>query len=488
MMSNAKIFLRPKALIGLMGLSLVFGYMNFKWIDEFTTYQMATLILSEILALQVLAFFTFKRHLRMFEPITLFSSFYLTIVPVAMYLLFTDFRGSNIVDSTSFNIPTDRLLMMAMVYYVVGYFAVIMGYYVIRTNRSVFVTLKSKNPIPDILLTATITIFLFIGFSNFAYNIYAVAGGDFFSYIVGTAGLRYQFEETGKGYTTIGYHFAWVALYVWFYKILRKGKVITKPFLSCVLICLFMKISTGRITSTLVFLFSFFIIYYFVNIKDQDRESWERKSFILIVLMAVMGITLYYSRLMSGLYYQNILELQKIVDVLSIENFLSYAVGRGNLPNIPIFMKIIDAWDQDIGFLYGKTLLTWVLSIVPTGIINPHEYLISWTINNTWFSHLVGAGGLPPTGVGEMYANFGPVGPLIGMFLFGLFCGALYNCLVVTRSYWVLVVYSQLLLGFVMIYPKTDFANLSPWYIFPILITVAVLKVFAIAISRRQTP
>jgi oligosaccharide repeat unit polymerase len=199
-----------------------------------------------------------------------------------------------------------------------------------------------------------------------------------------------------------------------------------------------MKITTGRITSTIVFIGSFFVIYYFMIPEGPNQARKERRYLILLVSLVGLGIMLYFLRLMSGFHYQNVLSLQKIGEFASAESFAYYALGRGNVPNIPIFMKIIDAWEQDIGFLFGKTLFTWVLSIVPTGIMNPQEYLIAWKINNTWFSHVVGAGGLPPTGVGEMYANFGPLGPLLGMFLFGIFCGVLYNCLIITRSYWVL--------------------------------------------------
>jgi hypothetical protein len=181
--------------------------------------------------------------------------------------------------------------------------------------------------------------------------------------------------------------------------------------------------------------------------EGQVRENKEKKSLIFIALLASMGIMLYYLRLMSGLYYQNLFEFQRIVDLASLENFAYLAIGRGNVPNIPIFMKIIDSWGTDVGFLFGKTIVSWVLSIMPTEIINPKDYLISLKIKEVWFQNIVGGGGLPPTGVGEMYANFGPLGPLLGMFFFGLFCGMLYNCLVVTRSYWVLTVYSQILLA-----------------------------------------
>jgi hypothetical protein len=204
------------------------------------------------LAFLVLVFFAFKRKLRLFEPVTIFSIYYITIVPVALYLLLIDFRNSIVFDTTTFSNPTDKLFMMAMIYYVIGYISMVTGYYVIRTNRSVIINLNSKTIIPDILLTSTIFLFFFIGILNFAYNVQVISGGNVIGYMANTAGKNYEFE--GKGITTLGYHFVWVALYVWFYKILRQGRTVTIPFLICALIGLVMKASTGRITSTLVFL------------------------------------------------------------------------------------------------------------------------------------------------------------------------------------------------------------------------------------------
>jgi oligosaccharide repeat unit polymerase len=188
------------------------------------------------------------------------------------------------------------------------------------------------------------------------------------------------------------------------------------------------------------------------------------------------GGAFYFLRIMSALYFQGAFDLEMVKEFSSLEKLGYFAVDRGNVPHIPIFMKIIDSWGPDIGYLYGRSFYAWVLSIVPTGWISPEEYLISLKINKLWFSNIPGAGGLPPTGVGEMYANFGVYGPFLGMFFFGVLCGAMYNFMIHSKSYWVLAIYSQILLGFILIYPKTDFANLSPWYIAPILATIFFLK------------
>ncbi|OPY68139.1 MAG: hypothetical protein A4E63_02103 [Syntrophorhabdus sp. PtaU1.Bin050] len=478
---------RIAILSGLISLCLFFACLDFTHIGQLSTEGLLSLVFAEILALLVLTFFAFKRRLGLFEPVTLFSAYYVTIVPVALYYLFTDFGTSIIVNSTSFRHSTDRLLMTSMIYYVVGYACMLIGYYVTKTKRPIAVHLEDRRVMPNGVLNIFIGVFLIIGLVNFAYNVQAISGGNVIDYVANTAGRDYEFE--GKGLTTIGYHFAWVAIYVWFFKVLRQNRI-TVPFLLFALVGFVMKVSTGRITSTLVFLGSFVVIYYFVSPEKPGESSKDKKYLLFLVSLAGLGIIFYFLRILSALRYQGIFDLQAVEQFMSFENFAYLAIDRGNVPHIPILMKIIDSWGEDIGFLYGRSFVTWILSIVPTGIVDPNTYLISLKIKNAWFSHLIGAGGLPPTGVGEGYANFGPVGPFFGMFLFGAFCGVLYNWAAMARSYWVLVVYSQVLLGFIAIYPKTDFANCSPWYIVPILLTAAALKAtsyFGKILARRDS-
>ena len=139
-------------------------------------------------------------------------------------------------------------------------------------------------------------------------------------------------------------------------------------------------------------------------------------------------------------------------------------------------MKIIDSWAEDVGFLYGQSLLKPFITFLPTSL-RPEilGYSLGLTIKETWYLGIRG-GGLPPTGIGEMYMNFGVLGPFIGMFIFGAFCAWIYNFMRKTKSYWILVMYSQILIGFIMIYAKGEFSNLKLWYVIPIALTVSFLK------------
>jgi hypothetical protein len=174
-----------------------------------------------------------------------------------------------------------------------------------------------------------------------------------------------------------------------------------------------------------------------------------------------------------------------IVNLFSgfLSNIGYFAIDKSNIPNIPIFMKIIDSWADDVGFLYGQSFLKPFMAILPSSL-RPESfgYSLGMTIKETWYSNMR-MGGQPPTGVGEMYMNFGWLGPFLGMFMFGAFCAWLYNLLNKTKSYWVLVAYSQILFGFVLFYPKGEFMNLQFFYFIPIALTVLLLR-FLVYFSR----
>jgi hypothetical protein len=160
-----------------------------------------------------------------------------------------------------------------------------------------------------------------------------------------------------------------------------------------------------------------------------------------------------------------------------------YAFDKGNTPNVAILMKIIDSWGKDIGYKLGSSLFYPFFSILP-GEYQPSVNLMpSIIIKQRWFSHIEG-GFLPPTGIGEMYANFSFFGPFIGMFGFGILGAMLYNFLQKRATHLRLFIYLYFSLNFYMIYPKGEFSNLSFLSIGCILIMFYLLTFFSQTIKR----
>lgn len=442
-------------------------------------YQIS-IILLVILFLLISGFFILKKDHILFDPMTMFSAYYYTVVLSGIYFVFTNFETSVVLSGTPISRRVIELFNYSLICFIVGYLATLLGYSCFRRKKDIKINLENNYQIPDSILNPVIAFFLLIGIINFTYNILINAEGNLFLYMKNISLRQYEYAEDG---TTVGYLFAYIAMYLWFFKGLRKQAI---PFIFFVFLIIsgLMKASQARILQTIVYLISFVVIYYYIDVT-RNKCVKNAKYICGFILFGVLGITIYFLRILSALNVSNKLNGLSI-DVLWVA-FLSnigyFAIDKGNIPNIPILMKIIDSWANDIGFLYGQSLLKPFLGILPT-CARPEilGYSLGATIKETWFLNIPG-GGLPPTGIGEMYANFGMVGPLIGMFMFGAFCAWLYNLLLKTRSYWILVCYSQILTGFILIYAKGEIFNLSLWYILPISFTIIALK-FIIYVSR----
>jgi oligosaccharide repeat unit polymerase len=92
---------------------------------------------------------------------------------------------------------------------------------------------------------------------------------------------------------------------------------------------------------------------------------------------------------------------------------------------------------------------------------------------------------LPPTAVGEWYANFGFAGVVVGMFIVGLALGVLYKLARSSENPYLIVLWANLVFGFVVIYPKTDLAQIPVFSIF-ILFWLWLLMTIVRSGVRRQ--
>lgn len=447
-------------------------------------YQISFILVS-ILFLLITGFFILKKNIVLFDPMVIFSAYYYTVVISGTYLIFTNFETSVVFANTSISPHILKLFNYSLFYFIVGYLSTLIGYFCfIRKNKEIRIAFENKSQIPDFILNLLITAFLLIGIINFVYMVFVLAGGNVFLYMKNIAVHKYEITESGA--STLGYWFAFVAMYLWFFKLLRNRKI-SLMFLIFLVITGVIKASTGRILQTLVYISSFVVIYYYFD-KTKHKKIKNIRYISSFLLFGILGVGIYFSRILSSLSASN--KLSGYIKDIFFTDFLGnlgfFAVDKGNTPHIPILMQIIDRWADDIGFLYGQSLLKPFIAILPSSI-RPETtgYSLGLTIKETWYSGIL-SGGLPPTGVGEMYANFGILGPFIGMFMFGAFCAWLYNLMLRTGSYWVLVVYSQILIGFILIYAKGEFNNLSLWYVLPIAFTVILIKYLIYVLSDHK--
>jgi hypothetical protein len=91
-------------------------------------------------------------------------------------------------------------------------------------------------------------------------------------------------------------------------------------------------------------------------------------------------------------------------------------------------------------------------------------------VKDTWYTDIEG-GGLPPTAIGEWYANFGISGIIGGMFVVGLLLGRIYKFARASDSPYLAVLWANIAFGFIVIYPKTDLAQIPAFSIVMVFAT-----------------
>ena len=147
------------------------------------------------------------------------------------------------------------------IYFVIGYIFTLIGYktFVKRGQPQVIL----NDDVSHRFIWLIIIGFSVLGTINFIFNIYTYAGGNIFAYFSNLSVRYLEFEEI-EG-TTLGYLFAYIAAYLWFYIVLKNRKF-SMLFALFLFLTILMKASTGRIFQTLIYIASFVVIYYFRNI------------------------------------------------------------------------------------------------------------------------------------------------------------------------------------------------------------------------------
>ena len=267
------------------------------------------------------------------------------------------------------------------------------------------------------LLVAVCFVFIAVALANFLTNVYLVSGGNLVAYMANIALRPYEVADN-LGITAAGYVFGFIGVQLLAY-MAGRSKPTTSVFfglLLLVLLVMAMRISQGRLFQVLVFLGACYVAYAMgASRRNQSDIPWPRRLPYLLALAGI-GVGLYFMRLASALKH---IGLSVNLDSVFIffDQIVHFALERGNVPNFPVVFTIIEKMPSEEGFLLGKTVFNWVLFLIPKSILKG-DYLISLWVKDTWYLDIEG-GGLPPTAVGEWYANFGIAGVIGGMFLVG---------------------------------------------------------------------
>lgn len=437
-----------------------------------TQYNLV-LVVTTILLFVIINVIIYTVH-NYLNPLIWFSLMYMTGCLSTYYLAVTDFSTNVFISYTGKWMGFEIDFLKAILFYALGYLMVLVGYISVtnnKTNSSKRKILLSNFTIKDWVLNVVVFFYSVLGIGNFIYNVYSVSGGSLTQYF-GTLSLRkYQFEEGG---TDVFYNLLYVAVYLKLYKNTKHGRFFDITTILYIALCCVVRFSTGRIIQSLIFVGIIFLLYY--QFKRKSGEQIKKIYIILLSILAVIGVTLiYFFRMYTNAVYIGSASsgFLNFFSNISAE-FGYYLFDKGNTANIGLLTKIVHSWQDDFGFFYGRTIFNALTSVLP----NMQDIFpsISQIIKDGWFGSY-NSGALPPTIVGECYANFGSIGVVIIMYLLGMAMGKLFHWIQNKDSYWANLIYIIILLEFFFLIPKNDFSNFPVWSLIFLGISICLMRI-----------
>jgi len=455
-------------------------YVSFDIVYDLDSYQISIFFALFISSIIIPSLFMYKK-INIFEPVFWFSIYYSVLILSEFIMLSSDFTASTFVVNTSFYTSNILELFSKTIWIIlIGYIALIVGYYLIVKQNIIINFNISEDNLSILLLKIVSFLFMFIGASNFLYNLYIISGFDIISYFQFIHYNAGHFVE--KGVTIIGYNFLYPGILFLYYLYIHK-KVNKFTFYINMLIFFVIVLSLGRVTGFAMTM----MLFYLISLYSKQIIYLNKKKIFGLMLSVVIVFSLFFIRMYS--------DFNRVYDV-SVDEFMTdlmpnigyILLGEGNLPNVGIVMKIIDSWANDIGYLYGGSiflgLLVFTPSFISKGIIETNT--VSWLGKHQWYDHIHG-GSLPPTIIGDLYSNFGFLGVLIGMFILGLLFAKVYNFIQKKKGFFIYVFYLYFLLFFVFILPKGEFSRFS-FILIPIFIMINyyIIKIITIVLNRKS--
>ncbi len=433
-----------------------------------------------LLLFSIISSFTLNKNKILLEPINFFSLFSLTIVLVEFYFYQYGFQRSKFIIATTFSQDIDFLFTKAIYLILLGYLCVCFSYFLCR--RHINYEIQPITSINQRGLKYSIWILGILSVLNFIYIVYHFAGGNLMAYMQNVSVREYEYMSGGV--TGIFLDFGIFALFYWIYYNYRYKQKFSYYFFIFLAYVMLMKYSQGRIFQTIGTLIAIYIVTYFIYFIHS--KGIIIKQLLGIVVLGLVSLILYAYRLRSSLIFNSMAEtdfLDQLTQFFQFEELSFYLIEKGNVPNIPVFMKIIDSWAADVGYLYGESILYPFYRFLPSAI-SPENISVSNIVKKEWYVNIEG-GALPPTCFGEMFANGNILGLVLGMLLFGIFMAVVYNLLQRYRNIVYLVIYAMIVSSFFFIYPKGESDNLNLISIFIFLVTYVFILVFSSLFYRQ---
>jgi hypothetical protein len=433
-----------------------------------------------------------------FAPVTLVTGMYLGFVLGAIYsisnnMTFVQDRiGSELVGMKISGRAGAQLLSCTLLYLVLGLIFYYFGYY--RVIKGINVRHELSRP-PKVQRDLRPEVYWFV-------VVYSVVGilTYYFFYARPLGGFGYLFEHLNShelrrksiemGTSALGTWVVVAANLLWFpYALERRINGILFGLHSAVLsVILFF---SGRIGSTVITFFLSTAIRY--RYSTSGRRIGSRTYIWMLVIVLALGLA------MGG--YRRAIETRQtdlagalVAEQFSVRGFTEQIIEKRNVADISILAQIIDGVPDAVPFQYGKTFL-FLLKRLQVRALNQstsEPLAAAMLLRDIWYKEQ--AGSTPPTILGEFYLNFGLLGIIGGMYLFGILSGRLYKWMIIKQSQWVQIVYSLAVVLMVMFPIKGESSEVITvlYWVVPAIGTIFLiwlLRSLTFSISMRpKTP
>ncbi len=115
-------------------------------------------------------------------------------------------------------------------------------------------------------------------------------------------------------------------------------------------------------------------------------------------------------------------------DTNILEETTRNLIGHRHFNSVAVTAQMIDAVPAPLQYQFGSTYLLWLIAPIPRQLwIEKPVVRVGQVVGMAAFERTADRTGVPPGLIGELYWNFGFLGPVFGMFGIGVFLNLLYN-------------------------------------------------------------
>ncbi|WP_204375896.1 hypothetical protein, partial [Aeromonas veronii] len=216
-------------------------------------------------------------------------------------------------------------------------------------------------------------------------------------------------------------------------------------------------ISTARITISISYILSLLVFAYLV------KREYRSRLLVIGSTLLLSSFVIYVLREFSNYYFL-------YGDISKVDfNFLTGLIGGGNITDLQQLVIILNAFSLNNSLL-GSSYLDWINNFVGVYFgMEPNS--LGLLIHEMYMPDSSGAP--TPGAVGELYANFNILSPLV-IFFIGFLMAAIRNFVLSKSNILLSFCYAVFLVCFVFMYPKVDstmFVNFI-WGVVPTLLIV----------------